>query len=231
MMSKSGRPQQRVEAGAILFQHGGGPVQPRLVAIGLEADLDRRAADRPGAERGAQGVDAGALAEREAEPHPGQTIGLAERAQHQRAGQRQQGRQAGFARQHVDEGFVHDQAFAARAHVAGEGAEFARIAQPAVRIVRIDDHGGVGAGEILEIFADRDLGAAGGPDAFVFAIGEAEDGDCFRAERARQQLDQRLRPRRGDDARARAETENSAPPPPPAPRRIPPRAAAHKPPR
>lgn len=160
--------------------------------------MQRRAGHRPGAEHRLQGVGQARLADREAEPQAGQPIGLAEGAQRQRAGG-QKRQQARLGRE-IGEGLVDDQQAAPRREPASQRGQALLRNNAAIGIVRVDqddDRRVVGLCEIADL---PNLGPGLAPGRRMLAIGRAEDGDARRRHQARQQFDQDLRARRGDEA-------------------------------
>ena len=102
------RAQEGVEPRSLLAEAGARFFQPVRIGERLNPDRNRRPADRPRPQGASQGGDDVERREREAEPKPGQSIGLAERAQHDRAACRQHWREALLAIE-IGEGLVDDE--------------------------------------------------------------------------------------------------------------------------
>ena len=69
--------------------------------------------------------------------------------------------------------------------------------------------GHIGGGKVVEVFENLDLGAARRPDVLMLGIGKTKDRHFLRGQQARQDLDQALRPRRGDGLRSGAQAEGA----------------------
>ena len=172
--------------------------EPARVRQRGAADRDGGAADRPGAQRRPQRLRDVGRGDREAEPHTGEAVGLAERAQHDRVS-RQAGRQRVFGRVEIHEGFVDDQRAAAPGQSVAELDESGALDDPPIGIVGIDDDRRVAIGEPSEGVGALYLRARRAPGAFVAKVGRPKHADAFRWQQARQRLDELLRARGGDD--------------------------------
>ncbi len=154
----------------------------------------------PSAPRSLAAISGGAMAN--PRPQPRQPIGLAERAQNESPGGLSG--EAEVRIEKVGEGLVDDEQPAAPVKAQRERAQAVRRDDPPIGIVRIDDDGDILVFEFAHVVDDGHRRAARRPAPRVLEIGKAEHADPLRRKEMRQPVDDRLRSRRRDDARLRA---------------------------
>ncbi len=197
---ESGGLQHNIELRGLLAQFFARHVRPPLIVERNAAGEQRGAGADPRPHRLANARDHLSRTDREAEPQSGKAIELSERPQDHDRPTPTQGNRADRGIE-IGEGFVdHDNAAARRDSLRNTGQRGV-IDDMAIGIVRIDD------GDVTNSFrqlVDRpdgnDLMPRQSPRGGVLVVGGRENGDTVARNEARQPLDQRLRPGRGDDA-------------------------------
>ena len=142
------------------------------------ADRDRRTADRPRAESGAEATRNVRRSDGEAQPKPREPVGLAERAQDDGAARGQRRFEGLVGAVEIREGFVDDQHSAARKKPGVKIEEVGASRGPPVRIVWIDDDRDVEAFHGVERGRVLNNNSSGGEGGGVTAVGWPERGDA-----------------------------------------------------
>ena len=195
---QSRRVQHRVEPLHVLAEPALDAGKPGMIGKRLRADVDRGPRHRPGPERLAQrrGVWSRRLARsrggtrRAHRPWKG--------AQHHEARLRQKRRQAQALLLEIGEGLIdnHQPAFRSRIDKVEQGCG---VVAPSIRIIRIADDDAAAPRPNRRSSAPQRHCSSRGEGAGIFAIGGREDRDTLCRDEPRQQRDQDLRSRRGNN--------------------------------
>ena len=138
-MRKPASLQKGVEPRFVLGESRARRIQPIRIGERARADRDRRTADRPGPERGAQASRNIRGSDGEAEAKPREPVGLAEGAQDDGAARGQRRLEGFVGAAEIGEGLVDDQHSAAPKKPGVKIKEVGAPRDPPVRIVGIDD--------------------------------------------------------------------------------------------
>ena len=211
--SPAGALQESVEPRCVLAKAHAHCFEPIRIGERPNSDRNRRPADGPRAKGGPQGWDDVWRRERETEPQPGQSVGLAERAQDDRAARGQRWREAFALGVEIGEGFVDDQHTSASCEARMKIEERGARSDPTVRVVGIDHDRDVEAVQVLEPVHLDDASAGRGEGGCKTAIGRPQRADRPMRQNARERLDERLRAGTRDDAFRRRRRNGERPRP------------------